>query len=111
MKIEIKEGQVVNLKKEYPCIETTMEIKTHEGEFRVWLDEDTIRGRDRIVENSLYHVDKIVRNKSISIVDRLKEITKLPRVNAVQHRRYMSDGTKMGVVIYTVNFENNDIKG
>ena len=93
--------------KPYPCIETTMDIVDDRGdEYRLWVDENDITGKSYAVGHTLNSANNIIKGKG-TVISKLKKIAALPKVNAVQHRKDMGDNIKMGMVIYTVDFENH----
>lgn len=105
-------------RKEYPCIESTIDISIGDKFVRLWIDIDEVVS----VGNGLL-VDKIterlatVEETAASFVRWVAFL--VPRLNAVQVRTSLGrlDHPKLkglsqqGVVVYLVDFEKGDVHG
>ena len=91
-------------KKEFPCIETTIEISFGIKRIRIWINKDKIP-EDYKYEKKLY--EKISKNSNMKTNDLLRFIAKQKDVNAVQIINDDIYDAEYGTIVYTVNFEDD----
>jgi len=81
-------------KKQYPCIESTLDFPTENHRIRLWINEEEIKDIDEAIITSLKTID----GTKAEIINWCAK--NIPNINAVQ----VIDHQGKGVVAYTVDF-------
>jgi len=89
----------------YPCIESTIDLTLKNFEVRLWINQKDIPVNFAEEKKLADDITAFAGDKTLKHI--IEYCATLPNVNAVQVRTYKDKKANYGVVIYTVDFQDN----